>query len=62
MPLILHEADHEQWLYENDPSAIKELIKSYDKELQAHQVVRVTAARGVDTNIASVQEPTASSK
>lgn len=62
MPLILHEADHEQWLYENDPSAIKQLIKPFDQELQAHQVVRVTAARGVDTNIASVQEPIAGSK
>src|SRR5690606_4908173 len=62
MPLILHDGDHEQWLYDNDPSAIQQLIRPVDQELRAHQVVRVTAARGVDTNIASVQEPTASSK
>ena len=62
MPLILHEADHEQWLYDNDPSAIKQLIKPFDQKLQAHQVARVTAARGVETNVPSVQEAIVGSK
>lgn len=62
MPLIVHDADHEQWLYDNDPSAIKQLIKPFDQELQAHQVTRVTAARGVETNVPSVQEAIVGSK
>ena len=55
MPLIISPANHEEWLHSQDPVEIKQLIQPWKGDLQAHQVKRVTAARGEDTNVPEIQ-------
>lgn len=55
MPLIVSENDRDAWLFANSKDEIQDLMKPYDGELSAHQVCRVTAARGEDTNKADIQ-------
>lgn len=55
MPLIISPENHEEWLHSQDPVEIKQLIQPWKGDLQAHQVKRVTAARGEDTNVPEIQ-------
>lgn len=57
MPLIIPENKREDWLSANTESQIKELINPYQGNLDAHQVYRVTGARGENTNRPDVIEP-----
>lgn len=56
MPFVVDAADREAWLQADDPIAIKQLIRPWDGEFQAHRVARVTAIRGTDTNVPGIQE------
>lgn len=57
MPLIIGEADRDAWLFADGRTEIEQLIKPYSGELGSHQVMRVTSARGRDTNLPSSQSP-----
>lgn len=55
MPFVVDPADRKAWLHATDPVEIKSLMRPWDGEFQAHRVARVTAARGVDTNVEGIQ-------
>ncbi len=57
MPLIIPENKREDWLSANTESQIKELINPYQGTLDAHQVYRVTGARGENTNRPDIIKP-----
>lgn len=54
MPLIVPPARREAWLMASDPVEIRELMRPWEGEFQAHRVARVTAMRG-DTNRPEIQ-------
>lgn len=56
MPFVVDAADREAWLGADDPVEIKQLIRPWDGDFQAHRVTRVTAIRGTDTNVPGIQE------
>lgn len=56
MPLIIPESDRDAWLHASVKEEITELMQPYTGELDAHQVYRVTAARGEDTNRPDIQD------
>lgn len=56
MPLIIPESDRDAWLHASEKEEITELMQPYTGELDAHQVYRVTAARGEDTNRPDIQD------
>ena len=57
MPLIIDPADRERWLNAGSKEEIQSFFKPYqDGELAAHKIqMRVTAARGIDTNTPDAQ-------
>lgn len=55
MPLIISEEKQDAWLFADGKEEIQSLIKPYSGELDAHQVYRVTGARGEDTNRSDIQ-------
>lgn len=55
MPLIISPENQAEWLHSQDPIEIKSLIQPWTGSLEAHQVARVTAARGENTNIPEIQ-------
>src|SRR5690606_28768101 len=55
MPFVVDPRDREVWLAATDPVEIKSLIKPWDGEFLAHRVARVTAARGINTNVPEIQ-------
>lgn len=57
MPLIIGSDDREGWLNAQDQEEVERYFKPYAGELDAHQVYRVTAARGEDTNKKEIQNP-----
>lgn len=57
MPLIISAEKRDAWLMAQDPAEIKSLMVPYDGELAAHQVYRVTGARGEETNKPDIQKP-----
>lgn len=57
MPLILEPKDFDQWFNARERGDVEELIKPWEGELNAHQVVRITAMRNIDTNYADIQNP-----
>ncbi len=56
MPLIIPADKREAWLFAEGKQEIQSLFQPYAGELGSHQVMRVTAARGADTNRPDVQE------
>lgn len=56
MPLIIPETKRQNWLLADGREEIESLMVPYDGELQAHRTMRVTSARGIETNIPSVQD------
>lgn len=55
MPLIIPENKRQSWLLAEGRDEIESLMVPYNGELQSHRTVRVTSARGIDTNIPSIQ-------
>ncbi|HIY74825.1 MAG TPA: SOS response-associated peptidase [Candidatus Sphingobacterium stercorigallinarum] len=56
MPLIIPPDNRDAWLHAQGKDEITELMQTYTGELDAHRVVRVTAARGEDTNRPDIQD------
>ena len=56
MPLIIPTNKQDAWLHAQGKDEIKELMRPYSGELDAHRVYRVTAARGEDTNREDIQD------
>ena len=56
MPLIIPEDKQDAWLHAQGEDEIRDLMKPYPGELDAHRVYRVTAARGEDTNRSDIQD------
>jgi len=57
MPFVVPPEIREEWLQTDDPVGLKQLMRPWDGEFQAHRVRRVTAARGENTNVPEIQEP-----
>ena len=57
MPLILPEGAAEDWLHTTTKAGTQSFFQPYDGILKAHKTVRVTAARGRNTNLPSIQDP-----
>ncbi len=57
MPLIIGENQREQWLQADSREYIESLMVPYNGPLSAHKVRRVTAAKGMNTNVPEVQMP-----
>lgn len=56
MPLIIPTDKQDAWLHAQGKDEIRDLMKPYPGDLDAHRVHRVTAARGEDTNRADIQD------
>lgn len=56
MPFVVGPADREAWLHASDPVEIKQLMRPWEGEFQAHRTARVTAIRGTDTNVPEIQK------
>lgn len=56
MPLIIPQEKRHEWLLAEGKEEIQQLITPYDGELKAHKTFRVTSARGIETNIPSIQD------
>ncbi|WP_185212073.1 SOS response-associated peptidase [Sphingobacterium mizutaii] len=57
MPLVIPEESRDAWLFAEGKEEIKQLMIPYPKELNAHQVHRVTADRSGNTNRPDIQKP-----
>lgn len=56
MPLLIPSDKRLDWLLAEGKDEIESLISPYKGELTAHRTFRVTSARGVDTNIPTIQD------
>ncbi|MFD1770846.1 SOS response-associated peptidase [Sphingobacterium suaedae] len=56
MPLIIPAEKRHNWLLADGREEIESLMVPYAGDLNAHRTFRVTSARGVDTNIPSIQD------
>ncbi|NQD71639.1 SOS response-associated peptidase [Sphingobacterium shayense] len=56
MPLIIPEIKRHNWLLADGRDEIESLMVPYEGQLQTHRTFRVTSARGIDTNIPSIQD------
>lgn len=58
MPLVIPPNLRSNWLNASAEEEVKSFFKPYEGELKAHKIgVRVTAARGIDTNVPETQLP-----
>ena len=56
MPLIIDERDRDAWLFAEGKDEIQNLMVPFHGDLEAHQVYRVTGARGEETNRPNIQD------
>ena len=56
MPLIIPQEKHHNWLLAQGRDEIESLMVPYEGELHSHRTARVTSARGIDTNIPTIQD------
>lgn len=57
MPLIIPEEAQNDWLNTTSKEGTESFFQPYQRYLEAHRVIRVTGARGIDTNIPEIQDP-----
>lgn len=57
MPLIIPNEAQNDWLNTNTKEGTESFFKPYSGGLEAHRVMRVTGARGIDTNVPETQNP-----
>lgn len=55
MPLLIPSDTRHEWLLAESREEIESLIIPYKGELKGHRTFRVTSARGIDTNIPTIQ-------
>ena len=56
MPLVLTTENMEKWMMAKTKEDVQSFFKPYEGDLMAHKTFRVTAARGIDTNVPGIQD------